>query len=99
MSSLTFLGLRILHGLGIWHYYGGPLPAGPRLYLSVSGLIALGIAAYKTHKMEQRVAYTIFLLTAFLFSPTCWSTYLPIAIILVALTIAHHSNNGVPITI
>lgn len=85
--SLTFLVLRILHGLGVWHYHGGPLPAGPRLFLSLSGLIALALALYGTRKMEHRVAYTLVLLTAFLFSPTCWSTYLPTAVLLVAIAI------------
>jgi len=83
--SITFAVLRALHGLEIWSYPGGPLAPGPRLFLGASGLIALAVSIYSTRKMEPRVAYVIVLMTAFLFSPTCWSTYLPTLWLLAAL--------------
>jgi len=83
--SITFAVLRALHGLGIWSYPGGPLASGPRLFLAASGLIALAVSVIATRKMEPRMAYVIVLMTAFIFSPTCWSTYLPTFWLLAAL--------------
>lgn len=94
--SLSVLVLRILRWAGIWHYSHGPLNAGPRLFLlsmSIAGPLA---AAYAFRRLPNLKYYAVLLLTCVLFSPICWSNYLSIGFILVALLIRDRLESPAP---
>jgi hypothetical protein len=85
--SISFLVLRLLHGLGWWHYVSGPLPAGPTLFLTLAAIggpiIAAGI--YRRHSVRAQA--TAVFLASMLFSPLCWQTYLLLAYVPLAMLI------------
>jgi len=90
--SISFLMLRIGLKLGLWQYHGGPLPAGPHLFLQVCQIIGILGAIWATRKMPAPKNYIIVLIAALLCSPTCWYTYDPLVYTLVALGIKNRET-------
>jgi hypothetical protein len=98
--SISFAGLRLLQSMGWWHYSHGPLHAGPRLYLaamSFAGPLAV-ITAFR--RLPTAKLSALALLSAALFAPICWTGYLAIAYIPIALWIrdaigADRPNGGI----
>ena len=90
--SLSFLLLRVGLALGMWRYPGGPLPAGPHLFLQVC--LAAGIAGsiWATRRMPAPKNYIVVLLAVLLLSPTCWYTYDPLVYTLIALGIKNRES-------
>jgi hypothetical protein len=93
--SISFAGLRLLAELG-WEYVPGPLPGWARLYLSVVGIAAPVIAAWLTRKREVVFQYAVVTCAAVLFSPLCWTTYLPLLLAPAALVFRSLSERAVP---
>lgn len=85
--SLSFLPLRVAHGLHLWRYHDGPLGRWPRAYLTLMSIAGPAAAVYFTRRMSADArAVTLFLVTM-LFAPLCWGMYLiyayvPIAVLL-----------------
>jgi hypothetical protein len=91
--SLPFAGLRVLHGLGVWHYSHGPLPWGPRLFLSIMGVLGPMLVIYLCRKkLPYDKLCALSLVAAAFFSPLCWNSYPTVAYILVALFIRDYSQ-------
>jgi hypothetical protein len=85
--SLSFAVLRLLRAVGIWHYIDGPLPIGPRLYLAAAGILGPAVTVFLTRRMPRLEWYAFSLIAAIFFSPICWSNYVAIAYIYIALRI------------
>ncbi len=76
--------LRVAALLG-WHYAGGPLVGLPKLWLSgasIGGPLATLLA---TKRLEIRWRVALLTVAAAWCAPLCWSTYLPLVLIVVAL--------------
>ncbi|MCW3058704.1 MAG: hypothetical protein JWQ02_525 [Capsulimonas sp.] len=82
--SLSLACLRLAKHLG-WHYVSGPLPPGPRLTLSLLGVMGPLFVTYLARKQEPVKLYCYATIASVLFSPYCWNYYLPICYPLVAL--------------
>ena len=87
--SLSFGVLRIAYEAGWWTYESGPITAlWPRVWLAVAQIgtpIAVGIAA---RKLDVRWQISWVMLAALLASPLCWTYYLTVGWVPVALWIA-----------
>ncbi|BDI32805.1 hypothetical protein CCAX7_48560 [Capsulimonas corticalis] len=84
--SLSLGCLRLARHLG-WNYVSGPLPPGPRLFLSVLGVLGPVCVSYLARKQEPLKLYCYSTIASVLFSPYCWSFYIPICYPLIALFI------------
>jgi hypothetical protein len=82
--SLSFAGLRIARGLG-WEYVPGPLPVPARIYLALMGIAAPMTAGWLARKSRPAIQYAWVGAAAVLFAPLCWSSYLPLLLVLPAL--------------
>jgi hypothetical protein len=82
--SLSFAVLRVLHGLGVWHYIAGPLPAGPKLFLTAASIAGPVLVAYVTRRQSIHMRAMLLFLASMLFAPLCWSTYFIMAYVPVA---------------
>ena len=82
--SLSFAGLRIARSLG-WDYVPGPLPVPARIYLGLMGIAAPITAGWLARKSRPEFQYAWVGAAAVLFAPLCWSSYLPLLLVLPAL--------------
>ena len=85
--SLSMAVLRLLRLLGLWHFHGGPLPAGPRLFLSIVGICGPASTLWLTRALSTRARAIAVFLSALIFSPICWVYYLYYFLIPAALFI------------
>jgi hypothetical protein len=92
--SVSFAVLRILHGLGIWHFTSGPLASGPRLFLSMCALAGPITAAYLTRRSSMPVQVVGVYMAAMLFSPLCWQTYVVTAYIVMGMALGRFNRNA-----
>lgn len=91
--SLSFAGLRLARVLG-WEYVPGPLPAAARIYLLVIGVAAPLATGLALRRARPLVQYAWVGAAAVLFAPLCWSTYLPLLLVPLAVTIAPEHTKG-----
>lgn len=82
--SISFAGIRVANALGFIHDVG-PLPTLARMYLSAMALLGPLTAVYLTRhaKIEWRIALVG--AATILFSPLCWTMYLPLLLLPAAL--------------
>lgn len=96
--SAPFAVLRVLHGLGIWHFTNGPLTHGPRLFLSVCSIAGPLLALWLLRHRGLAVQVIGIYLAAVLCSPLCWYTCLvagfaPLALV-IRRRIAYETHPG-----
>lgn len=82
--SLSFLGLRWARMAG-WSYAAGPLPNGAKFYLMAMEVAGPLLAAWMTRKKETGMQAACVAVAGALFAPICWTCYLPLLLIPVAL--------------
>lgn len=82
--SLSFAGLRLARMLG-WDYVPGPLPGAARLYLTGVGIAAPLLAGWLTRRARPVLQYACVGCAAVVFAPLCWSSYLPLLLVLPAI--------------
>jgi hypothetical protein len=82
--SLSMLSLRLACLLG-WDYRPGPLPQPIRLYLTFWAVAGPAAVWWITRRRSPAFQYAAVGLAGALFSPLCWSSYLPLALGLVAV--------------
>lgn len=83
--SLGMAGLRAAQLLG-WHYAGGPLTGFPKWWLSGFAILGPLLAVAATRRLDVRWRLTLVGCAAAWCAPLCWSTYLPLALVPLALT-------------
>jgi len=83
--SLSVDILRLLRYVGLWHYSTGPLPVGPRLFLSTLGVLAPVISIFAARKWSFQWQCLASYFSAMLFSPLCWGTYMIMFLVPAAL--------------
>ncbi len=76
--------LRAARALG-WHYAGGPLTGLPKLWLSFAAVAGPLGALWAARRLSARWRVALVSCAAAWCAPLCWSTYLPLALLLVAL--------------
>ena len=76
--------LRIARALG-WNYAGGPLVGPPKMWLSFAAIAGPLGALLASRRLEVRWRVALVSCAAAWCAPLCWSTYLPLALLLVAL--------------
>ncbi len=76
--------LRVAQLLG-WHYAGGPLVGLPKLWLSGAAIAGPLATLLLTKRLELRWRVALITIAAAWCAPLCWSTYLPLVLVLVAL--------------
>lgn len=85
--------LRLLRALGWWHYPGGALTAGPRLFLllcSVGGpLLVWWLMRRRSPELRQTCVGSAVVLLA----PLCWTYYLPILLVPLAFCLRETCDN------
>lgn len=91
-ASIPFAVLRALHGLRIWHYRSGLLPAGPHGFLLACSVIGPALAAWRTRNASREWRWSVLMLTAALFSPLCWFNYLALALPVAAVYLREHTT-------
>lgn len=82
--SLTMAVLRVGRVLG-WEYHSGPMTGLPVLWLKVSSLAAPALAVWLTRKQHPAMGAALCAITAALFGPICWTSYLAILLVPAAL--------------
>ena len=76
--------LRAARALG-WNYAGGPLTGWPKAWLSCAAIAGPLSALLAVRKLEVRWRVALVSCAAAWCAPLCWSTYLPLALLVVAL--------------
>ena len=76
--------LRVAQWLG-WHYAGGPLVGLPKLWLSFAAVAGPLLTLLLSRRLSVRWRVALVSCAAAWCAPLCWSTYLPLALIVVAL--------------
>ena len=76
--------LRVAQRLG-WDYAGGPLTGLPKLWLSFAAVAGPLLTLWLTRRLELRWRVALITCAAAWCAPLCWSTYLPLALLPVAL--------------
>ena len=71
-----------------WHYVGGPLVGLPKLWLSGAAIAGPLVTLLLTRRLELRWRVALITVAAAWCAPLCWSTYLPLVLVLVALAVA-----------
>jgi hypothetical protein len=71
--------LRALRLLGIWHYGGGPLPLGPRVFLATVAILGPALVWWRVRRRSPEFQVAALGLAAVLSSPLAWYYYLGIA--------------------
>ena len=84
--SLSFAGLRLARTLG-WDYAPGPLPPAARIYLTTVGIAAPLIVGWLTRRTRPALQYACVGCAAVVFAPLCWTSYLPLLLVLPAVWI------------
>ena len=84
--SLTMGVLRAAQTLG-WHYAGGPLTGWPKLWLSGAAIGGPLATLWLTRRLDLRWRVALITVAAAWCAPLCWSTYLPLALVPVALAV------------
>ena len=84
--SLSMAGLRAARFLG-WNYAGGPLTGLPKLWLSGFAIAGPLLAIWATRRFDVRWRLALVGCAAAWCAPLCWSTYLPLALVPLALGI------------
>ena len=82
--SLAMAGLRAAQTLG-WHYAGGPLVGAPKLWLSAFAIAGPLAAIGLTRRLDARARIALVSCAAAWCAPLCWTTYLPLALVPLAL--------------
>ena len=82
--SLSMAGLRLARVAG-WNYEGGPLGVWPRLWLSAMSFAGSTAMWWATRRCRPAMQSALVGVAAVACAPTCWSTYLPLALAPVAL--------------
>ena len=80
-ASLSIGVLRLLRACGIWHYETGPLPTGPRLFLTASTLIGPLTTWWLARRWPDDLRQSCVGAATVLFAPLCWIDYLPIFLV------------------
>lgn len=83
--SLSMAGLRAAQWLG-WHYAGGPLTGCPKWWLSGFAITGPLLTIAATRRLDIRWRLTLVGCAAAWCAPLCWSTYLPLALVPLALS-------------
>jgi hypothetical protein len=91
--SISFAGLRLARLLG-WDYVPGPLPLAARMYLTVVGIAAPLAAGWLTRSARATVQYSLVGCAAVLFAPLCWSSYLPLLLVPMAVGVCVWRERG-----
>ena len=86
--------LRVAQTLG-WHYAGGPLTGLPKLWLNVAAVGGPLVTLWLTRRLSLRPRVALITIAAAWCAPLCWSTYLPLALIPIALACTRWTNRGV----
>ena len=76
--------LRIARALG-WDYVGGPLTGLPKLWLSFAAVAGPLGALWASRRLEARWRVALVSCAAAWCAPLCWSTYLPLGLLVFAL--------------
>jgi Glycosyltransferase family 87 len=91
--SLSMLGLRLASRLG-WSYTAGPLPQAARLYLTFSAVAGPVAVWWFTRRRSTALQYGALGLAGALFSPLCWSSYLPLVLAPLAVWLGERFGPG-----
>ena len=73
--SLPMGVLRALRGLNLWHYQSGPLPSGPRLFLTCSTLLGPLWSWWLARRWKADLRQAFVGSAVVLFAPLCWIDY------------------------
>ena len=76
--------LRVAQSLG-WNYAGGPLTGLPKMWLSFAAIAGPLLALLATRRLTLRWRVALITCAAAWCAPLCWSTYLPLALLPIAL--------------
>ena len=76
--------LRAARALG-WNYAGGPLTGLPKMWLSFAAVAGPLSALWASRRLDARWRVAIVSCAAAWCAPLCWSTYLPLALLILAL--------------
>jgi len=90
--SLSFAVLRIARYCG-WHYAGGPLPLVAHIWLTVVSIGAPLLVWRVLRRASEPLKYACMAAAAILFSPVCWTYYLPLLLPPVAILFHHRSSD------
>jgi len=91
--SCSMALLRVARGLG-WNYTGGPLPPPAHLWLTSASLAAPLVAWYLTRARSIQFQCAWVVLSAILFAPVCWTSYLPLALAPLAVWLGEHNTKS-----
>lgn len=76
--------LRVARWAG-WHYAGGPLTGLPKLWLSFAAIAGPLLTLLLTRRLSVRWRVALVSCIAAWCAPLCWSTYLPLGLLIAAL--------------
>lgn len=98
--SLSFWCLRMARHLGLLVYNGGNLPHWAQNWLLVCGIIGPCLTGLYFRNSSRDLQLSAIACSAILFSPICWTTYLPIVLTLIAATfhkmfVTYSENNRI----
>jgi hypothetical protein len=79
--SLSMGVLRLLRYWGIWHYNIGPLPSGPRFFLTTCTLAGPLLTWWVARRWPDDLRQACIGAATVLFAPLCWSCYFPILLV------------------
>ena len=85
--SLSFAVLRAIKALQLWAYQGGVLPFWARAWLTFSASAAPLLVGWLLRRQPMALQISAMGCAAVLFSPTCWTSYLPLILSLFAVLI------------
>ncbi len=91
--SLSMAGLRAARALG-WNYAGGPLTGLPKWWLSFAAIAGPLFTIWATRKLSTRWKLALVGCAAAWCAPLCWSTYLPLALVPLALGWSEIARRG-----
>jgi hypothetical protein len=76
--SISFAVLRVINQFGLWDYSGGILPLWARLWLLLCGIVLPMLVGFFLRKKCTILQLSAIGCTAVIFSPICWTSYLPV---------------------
>ena len=85
--SLSFAVLRAIKALHLWAYEGGVLPFWARAWLTFSASAAPLLVGWLLRRRQMALQVSAMGCAAVLFAPTCWTSYLPLILSLLAVLI------------
>jgi hypothetical protein len=83
--SLSFALLRFSHDLGLWEYGGGSLPVWAKNWLLACSAAGPLLAGWCLRRQTGNLQLAAMGCGAILFSPVCWTTYLPVLLSFIAV--------------